>query len=653
MEKEKLKYLELLSEQYPNINVASTEIINLQAILNLPKGTEHFISDIHGEFESLNHVLKNASGVIKTYINEIFGNTLRESEKRSLATLIYYPEQKLELIEAKETDLSDWYKITLFRLVLVCKRVSSKYTRSKVRKALPQEFSYIIEELLHEGEDTRYKQEYYNEIIDTIIKLDRAKDFVTAISNVIHTLAIDRLHVIGDIYDRGPGADKILDMLHSYHSVDIQWGNHDISWMGAATGSEACICNVIRITARYNNLGTIEEGYGINLVPLATFAMEYYKDDPCHQFMPEGSAKGDSSDKEMDLIAKMHKAICVLQFKVEAQVIKRHPEYKMDDRLLLDKIDFKNKIIKIGEKSYELVDDYFPTINENDPFELTREEAELISKLTYSFINSPKLQDHARFLFNKGGMYLICNSNLLFHGCVPIDEEGNFIEAVLNDKKYFGKAYLDEIEIIVRGAFFRKGHLKARQNGMDLMWYLWCGPASPLYGKDKMTTFERYFLKDEKLFEESKDPYYNIRNREEVCNRILINFGLDPEKSHIINGHVPVKVSKGESPIKANGKLLVIDGGFAKAYQKVTGIAGYTLIYNSRGLVLASHEPFLSAQSAIQNETDILSNSVPLEYSQIRKKVGDTDDGQILKRKILDLEQLLFAYKKGAIKEKE
>lgn len=649
-ENEKLKYLKLLSRQYPNVNIACTEIINLQAVLNLPKGTEHFISDVHGEYSAFSHVLKNASGVVKNYIDEIFGSTLMEDDKKNLATLVYYPEIKIEIMKRKEKNIDDWYKINLFKLIQICKRVSSKYTRSKVRKALPQEFAYILEELIHEDIDRLHKHEYYNEIINTIIRLNMSERFIIAISNLIQRLAIDHLHVIGDIYDRGDDADKIMDVLVNYHSVDIQWGNHDISWMGAASGSDACICNVIRISSRYYNLHTIEEGYGINLVPLATFAMEVYKDDKCGLFKIEKN-ENVISEKELELIAKIHKAISIIQFKIEAQTILRNPEFNMNDRIFLDKINYKNNTISLYGKEYTLKDTSFPTVNPENPFELTEEEANVMEKIRHSFLNSSHLQEHVRFLFNKGSMYTIYNSNLLFHGCIPLNKDGSFKKVVLEGKTYKGRNLLDKLESIVRKGYFSNVNSDEKQKGLDFMWYLWCGSNSPLYGKEKMTTFERYFIDDKELYEEIKNPYYDMRNITEMCKNILIEFGLDPEKSHIINGHVPVKVVKGESPVKADGKLIVIDGGFAKAYQSVTGIAGYTLIHNSKGLVLTSHEPFSTIEEAVENEKDIISSTRFLEQNQSRRMVGSTDTGKEIKAKIKDLEELVRAYNSGAIKE--
>lgn len=641
-----LRYIQLLSKQYPTISSASTEIINLQAILNLPKGTEHFISDVHGENESFTHMLKNASGVIKRKIDDVFGNSLREEQKSALATLIYYPEQKLELIKQTENNLEDWYKITLYQLIELCKNVCSKYTRSKVRKALPNDFEYIIEELLHEQDDRVDKQAYYNGIIKTIIDIDRSGDFIIAIASVIQRLVVDRLHIIGDIYDRGPGADIIMDALMKHHSVDIQWGNHDLLWMGAAAGCEACICNVLRISLRYANLRTIEDGYGINLLPLATFAMEFYGEDECKGFVPKTLDKNISA-AEMDLLAKMHKAIAILQFKVEGHIIKRHSEFQMDDRLILEQIDIEKGEIDLYGKTYKLNDTSFPTIDWNDPYKLTDREVDLLEKLTRSFINSEKLQRHIKFLYSKGSMYLIYNSNVLFHGCIPLNEDGSFKEVKIGNIKYSGKDLLDRIDRVARDSYFFKGDIQGKKYGMDMMWYLWCGPDSPVFGKERMTTFERYFIDDKYTHREQKDYYYSYRDNEQVCKNILAEFNLDPKTSHIINGHIPVKTKEGESPIKANGRLLVIDGGFCKAYQPETGIAGYTLIYNSYGLLLTSHEPFWAIKNAVKEDKDILSSTMILEHSVSRKRVADTDVGKELQEQIADLEKLLIAYRKG------
>jgi len=647
-----MKYLNLLAQEYPNINSASSEIINLQAILNLPKGTEHFVSDIHGEYDAFNHVIKNASGVIKNQITAIFGNTLREHEKKTLATLIYYPEQKLEDIAKNEEDITDWYRITLHQLVKICKVMSSKYTRSKVRKALPKEFAYIMEELIHEDGEVSNKQMYYNEIVETIIHLNQADRFIISISNLIRRLAVDQLHVIGDIYDRGPKAAHIMDFIENYHNVDVQWGNHDIAWMGAAAGCQALICNVLRIQARYANLDTIEEDYGINLIPLMSFAVDAYADDPCEKFMPKLSADDVVSDKDAKIIAKMHKAISVMQFKAEGQIIKRNPQLKMEDRLLLDMVDYEKGTVTVDGVEYPMLDTYFPTIDPKDPNAFSKEEEEVMEKLKFSFTNSEKLQRHIRHLYKIGSLYKEFNSNLLFHGCVPMNADGSLREIEVNGEVLKGKAYFDAIDRVIREAYFNPAHSDHKRKCMDMVWYLWCGEDSPLFGKKKMTTFERYFIADKATHKEVRDPYYELRDSEEVCRVILKDFGMNPNKSHIINGHVPVKVKKGESPIKAGGKLFVIDGGFAKAYQKETGIAGYTLIYNSHGLVLVSHEPFESMEKAIKEGQDILSSTVALQYSQERIRVYNTDIGIGLMQKINDLTRLLEAYQKGILKEK-
>lgn len=648
---QEMKYLNLLSNQYPDMNSAATQVINLKAILNLPKGTEHFISDIHGEYESFNHVIRNASGVIKGHINDTFGTSLRENEKKSLATLIYYPEKKLEYIAQTEIELDDWYKVTLHRLVKICKVVSSKYTRSKVRKTLPKEFAYIIEELLHENSFSQDKEMYYNEIVTTIIDLQQADRFIISIANVIQTLSIDCLHVIGDIYDRGPNASDIMDILTDYHNVDIQWGNHDISWMGAGAGSRTLICNVLRIQAKYGNLDTIEEDYGINLIPLATFAMNTYADDPCTQFMPKLSEEIKLTDNDVHMIAKMHKAVSIMQWKYEAGIIKRRPEFNMEHRLLFDKIDYKEQTVLIDGKKYKMNETNFPTIDPNDPYALTEEEEAVMSKIKSSFINSEKLQKHIKTLYSKGSMYTISNSNLLFHGGLPMNEDGSLKVVNFRGKKYSGKEYLDQIEIAVRQAYFNTAHSESKRECMDIVWYLWCGEDSPLFGKKRMTTFERYFVDDTSTHPEIKNPYYTLRNEEKICRDVLKAFDLNPNNSVIVNGHVPVKVKKGESPMKANGKLFVIDGGFAKAYQKVTGIAGYTLIYNSHGMVLVSHEPFVSIDAVIDGEKDILSQTVALQYSQERIRVRDTDIGKNLKEQQEELEKLVYAYQNGIIKE--
>lgn len=646
----KLKYLKLLSKQYPSISKASTEIINLEAILNLPKGTEHFITDVHGEYEPFVHVLKNGSGVIKRKIEELFSNTIRDSEKKMLATLVYYPEQKLDLIIKQEKNIDDFYRINIYRLIELCKYASSKYTRSKVRKLLPENFKYIIEELLHEHIKSEHKEEYYKSIVETIVDIGIAKEFIIAISTVIQKLVVDRLHVIGDIYDRGPRPDIIVDKLIEHHCVDIQWGNHDILWMGAASGEKTCIANALRISARYANLDIVEDIYGINLLPLATFAIEMYKDDPCKEFIPKINDQSVTTT-EKSLMAKMHKAISIIQFKLEGEVIKRRPEFEMEHRLLLNMINYEEGTITLKGKTYKLKDTYLPTIDKKDPYKLSIEEKNVIEKLVSSFRGSEKLQKHVSFLFSKGSIYLKANSNLLIHGCVPLNEDGSFMSMNIMGKEYKGRVLMDKMESLAREGFFFKDKAEEKLYGMDIMWYLWTGKCSSLFGKDDMTTFERYFVAEKETHKENKNPYFKLRESDVACERIFEEFDLELDESHIINGHVPVESKNGESPIKANGKILVIDGGFSRAYQKTTGIAGYTLIYNSRTLQLVSHEPFNSAEEAIANESDILSTTVVVEHKAKRKMVRDTDEGIKIQEEIEDLKLLLMAYKKGIIKE--
>ncbi|MCM1262099.1 MAG: fructose-1,6-bisphosphatase [Butyrivibrio sp.] len=646
------KYLKSLAKQYPTIAAASTEIINLQAILSLPKGTEHFMTDIHGEYEQFKHVLKNGSGSVRRKIDEEFGNTLSNKDKKSLATLIYYPKEKLEIVlrEEDEDSIEDWYKITLHRLVQITKRVSSKYTRSKVRKALPPDFSYVIEELITEKAEIQDKEAYYNEIIHTIIRIGRAPEFIVALSNLIQQLVIDHLHIVGDIYDRGPGPHIIMDTLCKYHSVDIQWGNHDIVWMGAASGHLACIANVIRMAARYGNLATLEEGYGINLIPLATFAMEVYKDTNCDIFAIKYNTDYDTKDLSLDM--KMHKAIAVLQFKLEGQLILRRPEFGMNDRLLLNNIDYDKKTIVINGKEYHMKDTDFPTINRERPYELTAEEEQLMERLRHAFVRCEKLQKHVKFLFAKGSLYKVYNSNLLYHGCMPMDEEGNFSKVNVYGKEYSGKALYDVLEQYARKGYYSHHDLQEKLKGQDIIWYIWAGPNSPVFGKDKMATFERYFVEEKEVHTETKNSYYRLLDNEEVINKILTEFGLDADKSHIVNGHVPVELKKGDSPVKCGGKLLIIDGGFSKAYQDKTGIAGYTLVANSYGMRLVAHEPFESTESAIINESDIFSDSVIIETSTTRQKIADTDIGTELRESIHQLNELLQAYRYGGIVER-
>ena len=646
-----MRLLEILSQTFPNSQSASTEIINLESILNLPKGTEHFVADVHGEHEAFLHILRNASGNIKRKVKELFAETLTEHEIRELCTLIYYPEKKLEMIkERTDDDLSPYYAATLTRLIPVLQSVSSKYTRSKVRKALPKQFAYIIEELLHENPIDDDKEAYFQRIIETIIQTGQAENFITAICNVIQRLSIDQLHILGDIFDRGPGAHIIMDYLLTRENYDIQWGNHDALWMGAAAGCDPCIANVLRLSLRYNNMTTLEEGYGINLLPLATFAMEYYANDPCLEFIPHTERPLD--EKTTRLIAQMHKAISIIQFKLEAQMRQKYPEWRMNDHGTLENIDYQKGVYVLNGKEYELKDKLFPTVDTKDPYRLTPEEEDLVSKLHHSFRISEKLQKHIRCLLSHGCMYGIFNGNLLFHASIPLNDDGSLKEVTVNGQPNKGKELLHHIGMYLRTAFQNDVPKAERQKARDYFWYLWCGPDSPLFDKDKMTTFERYFLTDPSLHHEEKGNYYKLREKPEICDSILDAFGVKGNNRHIINGHVPVHASQGEKPIKAGGRLMVIDGGFAKAYHNTTGIAGYTLVYHSRGFLLIQHEPFTSTRQAILNETDIKSSTQIEVMTGKRVRVRDTDKGAILQRQIKELRELLYAYQHGIIKEK-
>ena len=647
-----IKYLEVLAEKFPSIQDVCTEIINLQAILNLPKGTEHFLSDLHGEYEAFSHILKNASGVIKAKIDETFKNSMTNEERKKLATLIYYPEEKLELIKKENLEMDEFYRITLYRLIEICKVIASKYSRSKVRKAMPREYEYIIDELLHANQSTSDKEFYYNQIINTIINLDRSDAFIIAISKLIQQLAIDHLHIIGDIYDRGPGPHIIIDELMRYHSIDIEWGNHDIIWMGAACGSEACIFNVIRICSRYNNLDILEDGYGINLRAITEYAMEEYKNDSVKEFIPQNADKIDNL-YTVELLAKIQKAAAIIQFKLEGDLIKRHPEFKMENRMFLDKINYDEGTIVIDGKKYNLNDKYFPSIEKENPYKLSKKENDVVEKLKKAFLNSEKLQRHVNFLYNKGSLYKIYNNNLLIHGCVPMCEDGSFkVYEDVTGKKLKSKEFLDYIDKTARLAYFADKDSKEKEYGKDFLWYLWCGEVSPIFCKDSMRTFERYFIDNKELHKENKNPFYTLALDEAVCDEILKEFNIDKNIGHIICGHIPVKFKSGESPIKANGKLLIIDGGLSKSYQKTTGIAGYTLIYNSYGLILAEHESFTSRFEAITKETDLHSSKMIVEKVE-RKRIKDTDIGIDLEEQISDLEKLLDLYKAGIIKVKK
>jgi fructose-1,6-bisphosphatase-3 len=651
IQENELPYLKLLAEKYPSIQAASTAIINLNAELNLPKGTEHFLSDIHGEYAAFRHVLKNGSGSVKRKIEDVFGSTLSAQEKCSLATLIYYPEEKLSLILPTVADEAAWYRTTLLRLIKVGRVAAAKYTRSRVRHFLPLPLADIIEELLYQPESDPDKDDYYESIINTILATQSAKAFIIALAELIQHLVIAHLHIMGDIFDRGPGAHLILDALMNYHSADILWGNHDIVWMGAAAGSEACIANVIRFCLRYANMETLETGYAISLLPLASFALETYGDDPCEQFTPRLSGGPEFTEQELRLMAQMHKAITLIQLKLEGQIIKRRPHYQMQDRLLLDKINFETGTVDLDGTVYPLLDTHCPTVDPRQPYVLTDKEKLVVEKLKLSFANSKRLQEHVHFLYSKGGMYLVYNGNLLYHGCIAMNEDGSFQSFMVDNKAYAGKEFMDRVDRLARQGYFAIDDPGRKQYGLDAMWYLWSGPQSPLFGKAKMATFERYFIADKTTHTEHRNAYYAWRDRPETARKILVEFGLDPETGHIINGHVPVKVRKGESPVKAGGKLLVIDGGFAKAYQKVTGIAGYTLVYNSYGLLLAAHHPFESTQTAIEAELDIDSDTAVLETQSARLRVKDTDRGREIQQQIKDLQRLLAAYRAGLIKE--
>ena len=650
---EHLHYLKMLAKQYPNVQAASTEIINLHAIQNLPKGTEHFISDVHGEYEAFQHILSSASGVVREKLDLLFGTTMTRAELDQLATLIYYPKEKLEEIERDVPDLREWYRITFHRLIEVCCLVSSKYTRSKVRKAMPPEYAYIIDELIHTNYQDNDKRDYYENIISTIIDLDRASNFLIQLCKLIQRLSVDRLHLVGDIYDRGPGSDIIMDELLAHHSVDVQWGNHDVLWMGAASGSRTLVATVLLNSLRYNNLEIIETGYGISLRPLAIFAAEFYKDCDISQFKVKIS-KDDTneySEKDKLLAAQMHKAITMILFKLEGQKILRNPCFGMEDRLLLDKIDYENKTVTINGQVHPMLDTDFPTVDPADPYALTPEEDALINQLTRSFRHSEKLQRHIRFLYSKGGVYCVCNGNLLLHGCIPMTEDGQLMSFSIGCENLSGKAFLDFADATARRAYYSKQNSPERQFGMDFLWWLWAGRNSPIFGRDRMTTFERRFIEDEDVWAEPKNAYYRYYQDPAVCDMLLAEFGLTEPHCHIINGHIPVKSKKGESPIKGGGKLLVIDGGFCKAYQKTTGIAGYTLIYNSNCLRLVAHEPFTGRADAIRNNRDIASTSQIFERMDTRQKIAETDIGRQLQEQIDDLMALLAAYRSGAIAE--
>lgn len=640
-----LAYLKLLAKEYPSIKAASSEVMNLTAIRGLPKGTEYFFSDLHGEYEAFIYLLRSASGVIREKIKESFGHIIPEWEQIDLANLIYYPQKNLAKMRQENGDTEDWQRITIFRLVQICKDVSSKYTRSKVRKKTPTDFSYIIDELLHVDYNDENKRIYYEEIINTVIETKMSEAFIVTLCELIQNLVIDNLHIIGDIFDRGPRADIIMDELMKYRDVDIQWGNHDVSWLGAAAGNPACVCNVLRIALSYNSFDVLEDGYGINIRPLSMFAAKVYKDDPCTRFAPKILDENIYDAVDPGLAAKMHKAIAIIQFKVEGQIIKRHPEYEMENRLLLSAIDYENGTVTIGKKTHQMLDMQFPTIDVKDPYKLSQEEEELLHTLVMSFRHSERLTKHVRFLHSKGAMYKCCNGNLLYHGCIPMRADGSFEEMNCDGKLLSGRALMDYIEGKVHQAYVLSEQAPGKQDAVDLMWYLWCGAKSPVFGKDQMTTFEHYFVEDKAAHKEHMNPYYQLSQQEEVCDRILKDFGLEGDCCHIINGHVPVKIKDGETPIKANGRLFVIDGGLSKAYQKRTGIAGYTLIYNSHHLALAEHKSF------DPNKENTPKVSI-VEKMKHRVMVADTDKGALLREQIEDLRELIAAYRNGDLKER-
>lgn len=655
------RYLRLLSEKFPNNNAVVSEMINLRAIMSLPKGTEHFVSDLHGASNAFIHMIKNASGVVRRKVDDIYGETLPEAEKRALCALIYYPDERIEYLHNGKLSLSDegvgiksmreWYQRRLHQVTDVARAVTVKYTRSKVRKLLPPSFAYVIEELLHESSIEHDRSDYFNAIIDGIIETGSAEDLLIQISYLIHGLTIDTIHVVGDIFDRGPGADKIMQVLSTIHDYDIQWGNHDIEWMGAAAGNSALIATVIRVSMRYANIETLEEGYGINLLPLANFAMETYGNDPCTIWQTKDFENNPRLTRSAQLMAKMHKAISIIQFKLEGQTILRHPEWQMDDRLLLDKINYGEGTITINGKNYPLTDSNLPTINPATPYALSQEEQELMTQLERSFRKSEKMQRHLKMLYQHGSLFLVRNGFLLYHAAIPLNEDGSFMEVDVCGKRVKGRALMERIDEVIRQAYYGKG--KEKDNALDYMLYLWCGEGSPLYNKDKMTTFERYFIKDKELDAEKKGAYYTLADRKDICEKILAEFGLDPKQGRIINGHIPVRTIKGETPMRAEGKRFVIDGGFSKPYQEKTGIAGYTLIYNSHGIQLVEHEEFESREQAIISGSDINSRTLLQDFTGCRMLIKDTDLGKELQRQVLDLQQLLAAYQAGIIKEKE
>ena len=650
---EELHYLRLLSRQYPTVEAAGTEIIRLQAILNLPKPTEHFMSDIHGEHEAFLHILNSGSGEVKEKLEELFGNSMTKKDRNDLATLIYYPTSKLALVADEEENLDEWYRLTIHRLVDLCRFVSTKHTRAKVRTYMDPDYEQILDELIHLVEEGGSRRDQYENIIATIIQIGQAADVIRAICKVIKSLVVDKLHIVGDIFDRGPRADIVMDSLMTAGNVDIQWGNHDVLWMGAASGSRTLVATVLSNSIRYNNLDVIETGYGISLRPLSIFANEVYKDTNTDQFKVKltGTDADQYTEKDKLLSARMYKAITIILFKLEGQKVLRRPEFGMEDRLLLDKINYAEKTITIGDQVYPMLDCDFPTVDPANPYELTDEENHVINQLTDSFENSEKLQRHIRFLYSKGGLYKVCNGNLLFHGCIPMNDDGSLMTFTIGGKERSGKRFLNYAEKTARKAYYDKRGSEERQFGMDFLWWLWAGRNSPIFGRDRMTTFERRFIADEATWVEPKNAYYTYYQDRRVCDRLLKEFGLQGEHCHIINGHVPVKVRKGESPIKGGGKLIVIDGGFSRAYQSTSGIAGYTLIYNSRHYRIVSHQPFTSKWNAVHKNDDIRNDSEIFEKMETRMRVSQTDEGAELQDRVNMLMMLLDAYRSGAVTE--
>lgn len=649
------RYLRLLSEKFPNSSAATSEIINLQAILSLPKGTEHFVSDLHGASSEFIHMVKNASGVIRRKVDDLYGDTMSEDEKRALCALIYYPDERLDMerITYPATkDLKQFYNSRLHQIVNVARAVTIKYSRSKVRKLLPKDYAYVIEELLHESITEKDRSQYYNAIIDAIVESGKAEQLIIEICYLIHSFAIDELHIVGDVFDRGPKAEKIMEILSTYHNFDIQWGNHDIEWMGAAAGNRALIATVVRVSIRYVNIETLEEGYGINLLPLATFALDTYGDDPCSVFQTKDFENNPRLTRSAGLMAKMHKAISVIQFKLEGQTILRHPEYNMQDRLLLDKINLQNGTIHLNGQDYPLLDTNLPTINPQDPYALSVEEEALMQQLEHSFRKSERLQKHLKCLYQHGSLFLCHNNFLLYHAAIPLTANGEFAKVNVCGKIVSGKALMQRVDEIIRDAYYGRGKTLTAADSLDYMWYLWCGEGSPLYNKNRMTTFERYFINDKELQKETKGAYYELANKREICEKILLEFGIDPDKGRIVNGHIPVRTIKGETPMRAEGKRFVIDGGFSKPYQEKTGIAGYTLIYNSHGIQLVEHEMFESREEAIRSGADIHSRIQLQDFSNNRILIRDTDIGHSLREQINDLKDLVLAYQNGQIKER-